>query len=142
MNGEEGMAFFSLFKKNSWMRKRGMGCGFFFSLFYYLEFIIIIIIYSWRGKGAWFLLKNKILHLKGGRGHGFIYLQFFVFLIIYILLSHFLTPKGWRVVRVLFFFLFVNFLYCVLSFCYHFYSCRGKGVWVYFSFFKLLLFIF
>jgi hypothetical protein len=37
---------------------------------------------------------------------------------------------------------FCYFLYCVLNFVIVFYSCQGKGVWVYFSFKILLLYIF
>jgi len=71
-----------------------------------------------------------------------LFIYFFFKKIIHILLSHFLTPKGWRVVRVLFFFLFVNFLYCVLSFCYHFLLLPGEGgVGLFFIFLIIVIYI-
>ncbi len=132
--------------------KGGKGAWVFFIFFYswigevavsftFLSFVIFF--NSWRGgRGAWVFFKNKILHLKGGGGCGFIYLLFFVnFIIINILLSHFLTPKGggWHG---FYFSSYFYFFYCVLSFCYHFLLLPGEGGVVFLFFLIIILYIF
>jgi len=117
---EGGHEFFWVFF-NSWIGEVDVG-------FTFLHFYIFLILEGERGAWVFIFLIFffKILHLKRGMGSGFIYSLFFI--IIYILLSHFLPPARGRVAWVLFFFLFVIFFYCVLSFCYRFFTLtRGRG---------------
>ncbi len=80
--------------------------------FTFLHFYIFLILEGERGGMSFYLnFFFKKLHLKRGRGSGFIYLLFiYLFIIIiYLLLSHFLPPQRGRVAWVLFFSLFVIF---------------------------------
>jgi hypothetical protein len=115
----------------------GGGCGFYFFIFCYF-------FNSWKGQRRHkIFLKRKFYTWKAEGGVGlFIYYLFFL-IIIYILLSHFLTYEGGEGGMGFIFLPFCYFLYCVLSFCYRFLLLsRERGVSLFFIFLIIILCIF
>jgi hypothetical protein len=95
--------------------------------------VIFLVLQGGKGAMSFFLKENFTLE-RGERAWVYLINIFFVnFIIIYILLSNFLTPK-WGAWHGFYFSPFFNFLYCVLSFCYHFLLLPGEGGVVFLTF--------
>ncbi len=126
--GERGHEFFSFFSTLE------LGKWLWVLLFYLLLFSLILE----GGKGGLsFFLKENFTLERGRRVWVYLFtIHFLNFNIIYILLSHFLTPKGggWHG---FYFSSFFYFFYCVLSFCYHFLLLPGEGgvVFLFFNYY-------